>query len=452
MSLNLIFKLVERDWRSGELRLLMIALIVAVGTVATISLTVGRLQSAMLIEAGAYIGADASINGTYEIPEDYRDKAAALNLQTSDRLSFTSMIRRSETSTEPQLVSVRAVDAEYPLRGAMKVAEEPFVAGDPTDQVPSRGSVWLDSRLFPALDVNIGNTVRIGYADLAVEKVVTLDPAQGGSIWDMGPRLVMRIEDVAKTEIIQPGSRIEYGLLMAGDRDDVRAMYSAVEPTLRPNHRWDSIAEAQASIGRALDRAERFFLLGGSLSVLLAGVAIALSARRYATRHIQHVGIMKTLGASPNDVFFGYLSVVGVIGFIGICIGMIIGLSVHSLMIWYFADLLPPFIPGIEMRPFVLSAITGLVCLATFTTPQILRLKDISPLQVLRRDSDGGRTLDAVGVHLRRHWQFLLTSLVCRESSDSDCTISGNCFHMCCFWFDCLWTASDWPHGWRQCG
>ena len=228
MSFFLIGKLVLRDWRAGELRLLLVSLVVAVGIVAGITMTVGRLQQAMMLEAASYLAADRVIEGGKPIPERFVEEASSRDLEMANTLGFSSMVVPKEDESRTQFVSVKAVDGNYPLRGTLKVAREPFTIGSATPNIPRMGTVWLDSRLFPALGVELGDTVSVGYADLVIEEVLTYEPDRGGSMWDMGPRLLMNLGDVEQTQVVQPGSRLQYKFLVAGDRADLDALFESV--------------------------------------------------------------------------------------------------------------------------------------------------------------------------------------------------------------------------------
>ena len=238
-----------------------------------------------------------------------------------------------------QLVSVKAVGEQYPLRGKLIVADAPFIRGYPVTEVPPPGEVWLDSRLFPALDVELGEMIEVGLAELKVTRVLISEPDRGGSFFDLGPRLLMNMADVPATEVVQPGSRIGYRLLLKGD-DGVLESYKE-DIDLGNNYRWVSIRESSPRIGSALERAESFLLLGGLLGVLLAGIAVALSAHRYAARHYDHVGVLKTLGATPKQILFGFLNILLLIGGVAILIGLAAGGVLHLAIV----QLLSSFIP-----------------------------------------------------------------------------------------------------------
>ncbi len=214
MSLGFILRLAWRDWRGGELGLLVIALMVAVGTVTAVSLFVDRLHQALLKESATFLAADRYIGSSAEIPDEFRQAARDLGLETADTLSFPSMVFTEDDKNS--LVSIKAVGPGYPLRGVLRVTDVPFTPPTVTTELPEPGEVWLDGRLFPSLAVELGDQVEVGYAKLTISKVLTSEPDRGGSMYDLGPRLLMRIEDVPATQVVQPGSRLSYRLLLRG--------------------------------------------------------------------------------------------------------------------------------------------------------------------------------------------------------------------------------------------
>ena len=388
MTVSLVLRFAARDWRAGELRLLLAALLLAVGAVSAISLFVDRLQRALIAESTSFLGADRTIDSSRAIPDRFRELAGAEGLTTVDLVSFPSMVFSGEDVS--QLASVKAVEAGYPLRGVLRIADEPFGDSRATDALPAVGEVWMDSRLFPALGLSVGDQVSVGYADLTVGGILASEPDRGGSFFDFAPRLLMRVEDVPATQVIQPGSRISYRLQLAGSDAALRALYEAIEGELRPNYRWRNIRDANARIGSALERAESFLLLGGLLAVLLAGIAVALGANRYARRHFDHVAVLKTLGATPKDIQWGYTGVLLVVGVVGALLGLLLGALVHLGIIAAIGSYLPVELPMPGPRPIFVGLITGFICLLAFALPPLLGLRGISPMRVIRRDLGGG--------------------------------------------------------------
>ncbi len=382
MRLSLVLRLAWRDWRSGELALLLSALLVAVASVTAVALLVDRLQRALVSESAEFLAADRYIGGSRPVPEAFREQARALGLGTADVLTFSSMVFAG--AERSQLAAVKAVTPGYPLRGTLVAADEPFAAGRATGDLPEPGEVWLDSRLFPALGVAIGDTVEVGVAALTVSRVLVAEPDRGGSMVDLGPRLLMRMEDVPRTEVVQPGSRLSYRLLLAGPEAALERLRESLP--LAPGYRWRSIRDSSRSIGSALERAESFLLLGGLLGVLLAGVAVALSAHRYARRHFDHVAILKTLGATPRQVLGGFMGLLLVVGAVAVALGLLLGSGLHLGIVAVLGRVVPVSLPWPTPRPFLLGAATGFICALAFALPPLLHLHRVEPMRVIRRD------------------------------------------------------------------
>ncbi len=381
MNFSLIRRMAMRDIRSGEMGLLLIALVVAVGTVTSISLFVDRLHQALLLESANFLAADRQVSSSNPIPPEFRVEAEERELEVVQTMVFPSMVFVGD---ENQLVSVKAVESGYPLRGKLIVTDEPFARGAPTQDIPAPGEVWLDSRLFPALGVGLGEKIEVGLAELTVGRVLVAEPDRGGSFFDLGPRLLMNMADVPATEVVQPGSRIRYRMLLKGEESALEDLKENID--LGVNFRWVSIRESSPRIGSALDRAESFLLLGGLLGVLLAGIAVALSAHRYAARHFDHVAVLKTLGSTPKQILFGYLSILLLVGSVAIALGLAAGGLLHVAIVELLRSLIPVALPPPGMRPFFLGTATGLICALSFAMPAFMHLKDISPMRVIRRD------------------------------------------------------------------
>jgi putative ABC transport system permease protein len=382
MNWRLSRMLAWRDWRSGELGLLMLALVVAVSSVTAISLFVDRLQQAMLNESADFLAADRYVSSSRALPAEFFDLAQAREVQAVDTLLFPSMVFAGDDLN--QLVSVKAVSPGYPLRGQLRVAVEPFAVGVVTQALPELGEVWLDSRLFPALGVALGDTIEVGLAQLKISRVITSEPDRGGAMFDWGPRLLMRMADVPATEVVQPGSRLTYRLLLRGADADLAALKEDFD--LQPGQSWVGIKESSPSIGSALSRAERFLLLGGLLAVLLAGLAVVLAASRYARRHYDHVAVLKTLGTGPNAILAGYVGVLLWVAAVAIALGLILGFGLHWLILLALQELMPIELPAPGLRPIVLGAVTGLICTMAFALPAFIHLRNVSPMNVIRRD------------------------------------------------------------------
>ncbi len=383
MHFGLAMKLLWRDWRAGELTLLLASLVIAVSTVTTITLFVDRLQQALTRESASFLAADGVISSADPIDPAWLTKAQELGLDQARTLSFLSMVFSSDRA---QFSSVKAVDDNYPLRGRLIISDTPFVRGNPVYRGPAAGEVWMESRLFPSLGVQTGDMLDIGVASFPLRSVLMKEPDRGGGFNSVGPRVMMNLVDVPETEVVQPGSRLTYGYLFAGDVKAMSEFESWVRPRLGLDARWIGVREGAQGIGRALDRAERFLLLGGMLGVVLAGVAIALSAQRYSLRHYDHVAILKTLGATPNGIDGIFAVILAVLGLVATAAGSALGFATQMGVVAVLEPFIPIELPAPGLRGLWLGLGTGVMCLLSFALPPLLRLRATEPVRVIRRD------------------------------------------------------------------
>ena len=391
MNPALALKLLWRDWRSGELTLLLASLIIAVSTVTTITLFVDRLNQALLRESATFLAADRVISSSDPVDPEFIAEAKRRGIETAETIQFVSMVFSADRA---QFSSVKAVSDEYPLRGRLIASDEPFVNGYIVEQGPPPGEVWLESRLAPSLGIELGDVVDIGVASFTVGRILIKEPDRGGGFTDTGPRVMMNIADVAATEVVQPASRVSYRAQFAGESAQLEAFDSWAEPLIGDNTRMFGIKEGAEGIGNALDRAERFLLLGGLLGVVLAGVAIALSAQRYSKRHYDHVAVLKTLGATPNAIDGMFTVIFVTLGLVATLMGSAIGWFVQVGIVGILDPYIPIELPSPGLRPIWLGLVTGFVCLLAYALPPLLRLRATEPIRVIRRDLADPTTTD----------------------------------------------------------
>ncbi|GAB3277379.1 ABC transporter permease [Parahaliea aestuarii] len=386
-------RMLARDWRGGELGILVAALVLAVAVVTGISAFTTRLQSALEQESHRFLAADAVLSSTRQAPGEFVEEAGRRDLRTATTLSFPSMIFAGEEAMI--LASVKAASDHYPLRGELTYSSEPFGEVKTATRGPQPGTVWLDSRLFALLNVTVGDKVGIGEAEFVVEAATRTEPDQAAGLSSFGPRVLMHYSDIPATGVVQPGSRVEYRQLYAGAPASVEAFTSWLEPQLENGQRLLDVDQGQPGVGRALARAERFLLLAGSLAVVLAGVAIALAARRFSERHTDYVAIMKSLGAQSRVINRLYGSSLIMLGLVATAIGCTAGWALQAVFFGLFADQLPVTPGPAGPRPYAIGFATAFTCLLCFAWPPLRRLGQASPLRVLRRDmpSENRRTL-----------------------------------------------------------
>ena len=384
--IGLASRLLWRDWRSGELRLLFLALVMAVTSVSGIALFTDRLEKALLLESANMLAADRVLGSGKVLPDDILVEAQTRGLRTASTLSFTSM---AFSDSGNMLVSAKAVSDTYPLRGNVIIADAPFIRGAPIQSGPQPGEVWLESRALPALGLEVGDSVYVGEAELTVSKIIIAEPDRsgGGMVDNAGPRLMLHLDDVAKTNVVQLGSRVSYRFLFAADEllalDEFETW---VDAEYEGEYRLRDVRDESEEVSEALSRAESFLLLGSLFAVLLAGVAIALTAKRYSERHYDYVAILKTFGCTSPQIGFIYLWIQALLAIVALVVGSVLGWGVHHIILRALQTVITVELPAAGFEPFVVGAMTAVICLLSFALPPLLALRETPPLRVLRKD------------------------------------------------------------------
>ncbi len=381
--LRLALRMLLRDWRAGELRVLALGLVLAVGGVASVAFFADRVRQALTREAHQVLGADTLMTADHAWAPEFRDEISRRGLRRAESMMFVSMAR---AGNETLLAAVKAVSPGYPLRGRLRIAPGLNAPDAETDAVPPRGTVWLDERMMAALKVRQGDAIEVGRARLRVGAVLTLEPDRGVSFMNFAPRLMMRLDDLPATGLVQPGSRINYQLLAAGEREGIRQFEQWARARLSRGERVDSLENARPEVRAGLDRSQSFLGLTAMLAVVLSAVAIALGTRRYSERHLDGYAVMRCMGASQSQLFALFAWEFLVLALAASLMGCALGFVVQSLVAWWLAALIPGALPPPGLSPVLQGAATGLVLLLGFALPPLLQLKDVPALRVIRRD------------------------------------------------------------------
>jgi putative ABC transport system permease protein len=383
LRVPLSLKLLVRDWRAGELTLLLAALVIAVASASAIGFLSDRVNRAMAAQSADLVGGDLIVSSARPLPDALAQAAADRAIASARTVEFASV---AVAGDKLEFASVKAVSSTYPVRGSLRVADVAYGADAPAAGVPADGTAWVEPRLLAALNIEVGGRLEIGKASFTVTKVLTQEPGRGGNFFGLGPRVLISLTDLDRTGVIQPGSRVTYALFYAGEPDAITDLRRALAAQLDAHQRLRDARGGNASVGRALDRAERYLGLASLIAVLLAGIAIAMAARRYSQRHYDLSAIARCFGATQKDIVWIYLPQLAVLGVVGAAIGALIGWSAQEVLLALLRDWLPPQLPAPGWTPVVVALLTALVVLIGFALPEVLRLKRVPPLRVLRRE------------------------------------------------------------------
>ena len=380
-----------RDMRSGELRLLMFAVTLAVAALTAVGFFADRLKGGLQRDARQLLGGDAVISSDNPTPAVFAAKARALGLEVVQTMGFPTMGRAVEAKGGgTKLVALKVVEPGYPLRGNLTVANQPGGPDSVTRSIPPQGEAWVEAPLLDAIGVQMGDLLLLGDASLRIAKIIVVEPDRGAGFMNFAPRVMINRADVDATKLIQPASRLTYRLAIAGEDRRVAAFVAwALDEVKKPvvrGVRVESLQGGRPELGQTLDRAEKFLNLVALLAALLSAVAVALAARGFAANHLDDCAMLRVLGLSQRTIASSYAFEFTIIGLLASALGVAFGFAVHYVFVLLLAGLVDAALPAAGVWPVVFGMGMGLTLLLAFGLPPVLQLAQVPPLRVIRRD------------------------------------------------------------------
>ncbi|TMS58906.1 FtsX-like permease family protein [Imbroritus primus] len=385
----------RRDWRAGELNLLLFAIVLAVAALTSVSFLSDRMRLGLERDARNLIGADVVIVADTPLDAAFAERARADGLQLARTAAFPSMATVEQhggnrDDAPARLASLKAVEPGYPLRGTLETTTDPATDGAPTRDTPAPGTVWVDRALLSTLNLKIGDALLLGTQRFTIDRVITREDDRGTGFMNFAPRVMLPMADLPATGLIGYGSRVTYRLLVAGETAAV-ARYRAwaegeIDARKLRGVRLESLESGQPQLRQTLDRAERFLSLVALLAAMIAAVAIAMAARRYMQRHTDACAIYKCLGLRRRDILLGFAVEFLLVGLGAALLGVALGYASHYVLLLSLGDLMKISLPQPSLWPALSGLASGLVLLAGFAMPPLLALTRVAPLRVLRRD------------------------------------------------------------------
>ncbi|MGZ5000848.1 MAG: ABC transporter permease, partial [Methylomonas sp.] len=335
---GLALKLLWRDSRSGELTLLMLALLIAVTSSTAISLFADRMQRTMTLQASEFLAGDLVVAGPAPIDETWLTKAGELGLKQAQTIEFASMLLENN---EMLLASVKAVSNTYPLCGKLKTTGADLQNETIASQGPEPGTTWVDKRVLSALNLKIGDPLTVGEKTLTIDRIISYEPDKRGDFYSFSPRVMINQADLQATGVIQPGSRVRYAFQFGGSEQALNAYRDWLKPQLNPSQKILDIHKDRPELGSALERAERYLGLSSIVVILISGVAIAMATRRYTERHFNATALLRCLGCRQSEIVWLYGCQFLVLGFLVSGLGCALGWLAQFGLFQILKSLLP---------------------------------------------------------------------------------------------------------------
>ena len=387
---RLAWRQLARDFRAGELRLLVVAVMLAVAALSAVGFFADRIDGGLARDARQMLGGDAIVSSDQPTPAAFTDKARALGLTTATTAAFPSMGRApDDKGGASRLVTVKAVSDAYPLRGKVTLGGAP----PGTATAPAPGSVWVDPALLDALQLKVGDRLLLGDATLRIGHTIVNEPDRGAGFMAFAPRVMLNQADLPATNLVQPASRVTYRLAVAATRGGdapVQQFVAWAEAQIKTGNlrglRVESLATGRPEMRQTLDRASKFLNLVALLAALLAAVAVGIASREFASRHLDDCAMLRVLGLPQRAIALQYLIEFSAVGLIASVAGVLLGFAVHYVFVLLLAGIVESALPAASLWPALFGVGVGFTLLMGFGLPPVLQLAQVPPLRVIRRD------------------------------------------------------------------
>ena len=383
---SLALRWLWRDWRGGELALIAVALVLTVTASTTVGFFAERLERALQRQGSELLAADLVLDGSAPLPDTWREQARALGLASTEFVDFRSVVM---VGTRSQLVAVKAVAAGYPLRGRLRVKSAPDAPAETRADRPAPGTVWVEARLLDTLGLRVGDSLTLGRATFAIDRLLTYEPDRGADFWQLAPRVLLAHEDVPATGLLTPASRARYRLLLAGPAAALDAFAAWARPRLPPPIELSDARTARPELASAIERATRLLRLAALATLAIAGAALLLASQHLVARQTEAVALMRCLGAPRRALRYLFVLRVVWLGLFASLLGGVLGFLVHGALVALLAVDFNETLPPPTARPLLAGMALGLIALAGCTLPSLLQLARIPPLRALRHDPAG---------------------------------------------------------------
>ncbi|MBP6299979.1 MAG: FtsX-like permease family protein [Arenimonas sp.] len=381
--IKLAWRQTWRDLAAGEIRLMLLALIIAVLAVTAVSFITDRAEQGLQQEANRLLGGDAALRADTPIAESVPASAKKLNLNVAQTASFPSMV---QTGAAVSLADIKAVDDQYPLRGEFEIQRGNTSQNETVRGGPKPGTLWLSADAARKLNAQFGQAIGVGDAQLIYAATLLQEPDAALDYFNVAPKVMIALRDLPSTGLVQNGSRIQYRLVVAGNKPSVQKFVQNTRKNLQRGQRLESSEDARPEVRSALDRAGRFLSLAALVSLILAAVAIALAARRHSARHLDGSAVMRCLGASQATIAFLQLGELFFLGLVGSGIGIGLAWLLQLVVGGYLSNAMGVVLPAASLQPIWAGFAIGFTVLLAFAVPPVLALRKVPALRVLRRD------------------------------------------------------------------
>ncbi len=383
----------RRELRGGlkGFRVFLACLALGVGAIAAVGSVRSAIFEGLRTEGAAILGGDAELKFTYRSAEgaelDWVGQVATGHSEIVEFRSMASTAGGADGQQERSLVQVKGVDGVYPIYGEVRLQPDLPLAdalGPGPDGV--HGAV-MEPVLIDRLGLSVGDRVRLGTGELELRAALTHEPDKISGGFAFGPRVLVSLDGLEGTGLLQPGSFYEtlYRLRLPEGANLNALKEDALERFADQGVRWRDSRNGAPGVERFVQRIGSFLVLVGLAALAVGGVGVAAAVRSYLEGKTETIATLKTLGATGRVVAATYLMQIGALTVLGIALGIALGAGAPALLGPLFADNLPvPALFDVYTRPLAEAALYGALTALLFALWPLARAREVRAAGLFR--------------------------------------------------------------------
>ncbi|ENV11324.1 hypothetical protein F966_00103 [Acinetobacter higginsii] len=450
--------LLLQSFRTGGLYLLIIALSLAISATTALKFSNTQVQNAVALQAAEMLGGDLVLSDKDPIQPNWLQQADELKLKHAPVTVFSSM---AHTQDQFVMVNVKAVNASFPLRGQLLI--------QPKAQAIQPGEVWLSQRAMDLLHAKMGEPLAIADAQFKVTGIIERDSNQETGFSGFSPTVIIHQADIAKTNAVQVGSRIEYRLLLAGEPEPIKAYKKIFKQSQKNEQDTEQQADQQLEgeqsslklrdasqsntrLMKPIENLDTFLQLANLLTILLCGIAIALTSQRYVQQNQDHIALMRCLGASKRQILLAYIALLAIVSVLSIVLGSLIGIALGYGLLQLMLQLIPQLQLSFAVVDLLyalpIAIFTSVMVLIGFILPSIWELLNTPPIRVIRQQERSRKSyvaMFAIGIV-----SLILFSLVLSDNLQLSLLVLSAILLLCAMMYAVIWlllkAIKQWKH------
>ncbi|MFT4568709.1 MAG: putative ABC transport system permease protein, partial [Saprospiraceae bacterium] len=379
----------------GKLMMFMASIILGIAALVAINSFNYNLVKDIDKQSLSLLGADIVISGNHPIPETLAIYTDSLQAEEASQTSLFSMAYMAQND-QSQFVNIKALEGGFPFYGILKASPQ-----SSSETFRTSPAVLVDEGMMLQYDLNVGDSIKIGQRTFAIAGKLQSAFGSAGVGSSFAPAIYMSKEHLASTELVQPGSLVDY------------EYYYKVDESLNTSDWWDSHNESfrsesmrietvegrKQSLNRAFSSLNYFLNLVALVSLLLGCIGVASSVMIYVKSKMASISVFRCLGMSGNQAFLIYFIQIFILGLLGVLLGAALGSAIQMYLPVVLRDFLPYEVQmGFSPKAFVEGVVIGLVVTTLFATAPLLSIRKVSPLRTLRVTDDEDSSFDPLRV------------------------------------------------------